>query len=226
MMPDCSFNFFDRGNDSQKQFNKNLKNQSLDWPYRYKEILYKNNSLGFREKEFTKIDWNNAIVVLGCSIVYGSGLANEDTIPRVIEKITNLPVVNLGVAGSSVELSFYNSLILKEQNIQPKAIVQLWTGTERYLDYNSKHGWFPMYPWNKNYVPNVDWNVKSCFYRRAFLSMWKDSTAIYEATFFENTAKEFNIEFIEIFDYARDLCHPGILSAKTCAEKICKSLNL
>lgn len=219
--------FFPDGLDSHKEFKKILKKSPSDWIYRTKKITYSNNELGFRERAFESVDWNNSIVILGCSHVYGYSLAEEDTAVRVLEKQINMPVINLGVASGSVELAFYNSLILYEMEVKPKAIIQIWSDLSRYLNFfSSDVNFIQSYTYaNKAYVHNIDWETKSLFYRTAFNAIWKDKTFVYEASFFNNTALKFNIDCIEYLDFARDNSHPGIISNKVLADNIASKLR-
>lgn len=223
MEKNVSFDFYPTGDDSYKKFRKTLKKPTLDWIYKTKEIKYNHNSLGFREKELDLVDWNNSIVMLGCSNVYGYSLAEEDTAARVLEKQIEIPVVNLGVTGGSVELAFYNSLILYEMGVRPKSIIQNWSCTERYNNFDKTDTTSEIqcsYVDPKDYALQVNWNTKSIFYRKAFNTIWKNKTFIYECSFFENTASEFDITLNEFTDVGRDLKHPGILSNKVLADRL------
>ena len=63
-----------------------------------------------------------------------------------------------------------------------------------------------------------------------FLNLIWDSNKIkyYEASFFENTTKIHNIDFLstQIVDQARDCLHPGPKTAKSVAEFIARKLNV
>ena len=222
MEKNASFYFYPAG-DSYDKFRKNLKKSPLDWIYRKKQIKYNHNSLGFREKELDLVDWNNSIVMLGCSNVYGYSLAEEDTAARVLEKQIKIPVVNLGVPGGSVELAFYNSLILYEMGVRPMSIIQNWSSTERYTNFDKTDTPSEIhcsYVDPTDYALQVNWNTKSIFYRKAFNTIWENKTFIYECSFFENTASEFDITLNEFPDVGRESKHPGILSNKLLADKL------
>lgn len=219
--------FFDDGLDSLKEFKKILRKSPPDWVYRTKKITYNTNELGFRERSFDSVDWNNSVVILGCSHIYGHALAEEDTAARVLEKQINMPVINLGVPGGSVELAFYNSLILHNMGVNPKAIIQIWSKLNRYANlsigkvvnlecYTIQH---------KNYIHDIAWETKSVFYRKAFNAIWKDKTFVYEASFFDETALKFNIDHFKYLDFARDNNHAGIISHKVLADNIASKLK-
>ena len=227
MDKNVNFDFFYYGMDSLKEFKKILKKSPPDWIYRTKKITYSTNDLGFRERPFELVDWNNSVVILGCSHVYGHALAEEDTAARVLEKQINMPVINLGVPAGSVELAFYNSLILHNMGVKPKAIIQIWSELSRYVNLTIvKVGDLECYDvQNKNYIPDIEWEIKSLFYRNAFNAIWKDKTFVYEASFFDDTASNFNIDCLSYLDFARDNRHPGIISNKVLADNIASKLK-
>ena len=226
MEKNASFYFYPVGVDSYKEFKKILKKSPPDWIYRTKQIKYNHNSLGFREKELDLVDWNNSVVILGCSHVYGDALAEEDSAVRVLEKQINMPVINLGVTSGSVELAFYNSLILHEMGVKPKAIIQIWSDLSRYSNFlkSNANCIHPYTHADKTYVRRIDWETKSLFYINAFNAIWKDKTFIYEASFFENTATKCNIDYIKYLDFARDNSHAGIITHKVLADNIASKL--
>lgn len=211
--------------DTEKLFRKNLKKKKReDWVYKTKSIIYKYNSHGFRTVPFNKIDWANSVVVLGCSNVQGTGLALEDTMCCQLEKILNIPVVNLGIAGSPVDLACWNSLILHNYYPKPKAIVQIWTGLGRYSDY-SQEGWQAFLPkFSYNYYYRLNWYKRSKYYIEADRALWKDKTVYCEGSFFRDTATTVGVSYLTFHDSARDLMHPGIKSNRSAAENIAEEL--
>jgi hypothetical protein len=54
--------------------------------------------------------------------------------------------------------------------------------------------------------------------------LWRD-TLYYEASFWDETAKLTNCDFLKMQDYARDLLHPGIKTARSIANKIANNLK-
>ena len=229
MDKNVSWDFQQSGLDSYEEFKKILKKSPPDWIYRTKKITFNHNSLGFREKELDLVDWNNSIVILGCSHVYGDSIAEEDTAARVLEKQISMPVVNLGVCGGSVELAFYNSLVLYKMGVMPKAIIQNWTELDRYANFkqDTKTSQITSSHVDKRkYISQVDWSIKSLFYRLAFNAIWENKTFIYECSFFKHTASKFDIDLNKYVDFGRDNSHPGIISNKLLADKITDVLKL
>ena len=73
--------------------------------------------------EFDKIPWDKTVVMFGCSNMFGIGLALKDTIPAQFTALTGIPAINLGVPGSSLQYSMYNSAIFKKLYPKPRAVV-------------------------------------------------------------------------------------------------------
>lgn len=224
------------GLDSKENYTKNLHSADKDWYYRDNPIEYNVNSHNYRCAEFDDIDWDNSVLILGCSHAFGTGLHTEDTIAKQLEKLLPYQVVNLGVPASSMYFSFLNQVILKKNNINPKGVVNIWTSIERYSLFKENNtDPFPIGPWV--FHPQVKQNIDNSiidFYLQwtkeqgnmerygKMLSdianiFWNDIPHI-ECTFFSNTAESLGIELIEQVDYARDLHHPGKNTIKNLAN--------
>lgn len=211
------------GTDTSKNFRINCKKLGKDWIYNGKSISYVYNELGFRNKPFNEVDWKNSIIILGCSNVKGTGHAIEDTIGYKLEKILNIPVVNLGLSGSAVDTACWNSLILHDHYPWPKAIIQLWTGLDRYTNFDGKL-YKNFMPTNIKYCAAHAWKDRSKFYVKSDRALWNNKTIYYEGSQFLHTAQELNIDFYDQIDCARDQNHPGIKSHTMAAEGIAKNL--
>jgi hypothetical protein len=234
--PNITYEFEDRpswdgfegcSNDTHDRFKRNLKTQPKDWIYRSKRIWYSINEQGFREKTFNNIDWGASIVIFGCSNAMGCGLALDDTISSQLNRMLKIPTINLGISGSAVDLAFFNSIILYNNYPRPKAIVHLWTSPGRYSEFPAMQedsppivGYSPHRP---NYNAAIDWSKRSEYYMAADRLIWKDIVPRFEGSFFDIDDKQ--IKPFEIIDRARDLQHPGILSAKKAATIIAKDLE-
>jgi hypothetical protein len=219
------------GTDTKKLLEKNLKTQTSNWEYRNKPVRYTINSRGYRTAEFKNIDWANSIVIFGCSNVFGVGLDDEDTISSQLEKITGIPLVNLGASGSSMTYSLHNSIILKDGYPTPKAVVHIWTDYHRTVYYRrnriESHG-----SWNleKNNYMDVWSNSNHHSATHGLMAsitskhLWSN-TSYYEASFWNETANSINCDYLKTEDYARDLIHPGIKTARNTAIKIADNLK-
>ena len=86
------------------------------------EIFYQGNSSGYRTKEWQDIDWDKSIVFIGDSATYGHGSAEENTIPKIVEKMTGIECVNLAVPGASSELIINISCVLLNE-VDPYIVV-------------------------------------------------------------------------------------------------------
>ena len=229
--------------DSKENFKKNKKKLGDSWHYANKQVNYNFNSDGYRTEEFNNIDWAKSVVMFGCSLVFGVGLAEDEIIPYQLSKILKKNVINMGAAGSSVEFNLYNNLILKKGYPTPLAVINLWTNIERTTQYN-KYNILDLGEWNtkqskfqrfKNFIlSNSVKNNQTCtingYFNMLMAKLLWDSNKIkyYEASFFENTTKIHNIDFLstQIVDQARDCLHPGPKTAKSVAEFIARKLNV
>jgi hypothetical protein len=222
--------------DSEEKFKRNLEQKPENWHYRTKAVEYRNNSMGYRAPEFDTIDWNNSAVVFGCSCVYGNGLAQDETISHHLEKIWGIPVINMGVGGSSIPFAFYNQVSLAELGVLPKAVINLWTAPDRHTLFTDKKpedgiirhiaSWSERTIEHKLYTA---WNssfsnsASHCdFLIRAANLLWAD-TEYFESTFFKEGA---DVPIVpQPVDRARDDLHPGPISMQNTAEYIAKNIN-
>jgi hypothetical protein len=219
--------------DSRELFLKNLKTQPESWRYRNKEVTYTINSQRYRTIPFENIDWKESVVLFGCSTVFGVGLSDDETIDFYLSEILGVPVINMGVIGSSINYSLHNSVILNQGYPTPKAVVNIWTLIDRCVYYQNNKP-ISYGSWNTN---NDDyffhWNkyndnplVNAIFAQMISRQIWQPKTKYYEATFFHETANDLDCDCIIDVDKARDLIHPGYMSSKLMANLISKNLKL
>lgn len=240
--PNRYFNFYSY--DSKDRFNRNSKDfisKNEPWIYLDKHIDYKFNNQGYRTLPWEDINWQESIVIFGCSIVLGEGLAEEDTISAQLSKLTNRPVINLGVSGTGILFNFYNSIMLHKNLPTPYAVVHVWPESTRIEVYsadtvlvhvpaaigydNSPEGKFKdtffrswiMFPENPN--------THVWFSAQASRALWQNKTKYYEISMNAATSKILDCDFVEKIDFARDLGHPGITTAKNTATEIFNNLN-
>lgn len=219
------------GADSPEAYKRNLQTQPANWRYRTKKIYYESNSNGYRAPEWDTIDWANAVVIFGCSMVAGTGLAEDETLTVQLSEILHRPVVNLGVGGSSINFAFHNNLVLDKHFPTPWAVVNMWTTHDRMTVY--KHNETDnIGPWdNENKtlfgLRNLDPNnaiIQARMLMDASKRIWEPKTRYYTASFFEETAYYLESDFFTHLRGARDLIHPGprdvFLAARAIAEKL------
>ena len=234
-------NSFDRvgewsGSDTRLLYRKNLKTQPQDWYYRTNSVKYTNNSKGYRTAEFEKINWAESIVIFGCSFVYGVGVDDAHTLSQQLENIMQMPVINLGLGGTSVNFNLHNSVILADGYPTPKAVIMCWPSYDRCVSYR-RTGVENYGPWDFEKNNYMDLWTKDKYNPRAnavmaqkiFQLIWKNRTATYEYSFETGTSELFSFdstfEKIKNIDFARDLLHPGPSAIRKTAEIISVSLQ-
>lgn len=214
------------GYDDKIKYNENLKKQPQDWYYRKNSLSYTLNSFGYRTKQFDEIDWENSILIFGCSFISGVGVDDEHTISAFLEKELGIQVVNLGVGGSSNQFHIYNSILLSSYYPTPKAVIYSWSGLDRYPFYfkdkleHRGHWKDNKNQIKKNIMNSVTNNVMSM---NIFKSIWENKTTFIEFIVNQNKMFDFiedinsseNRYFIDTFkfmekdNFARDLSHYG-----------------
>jgi hypothetical protein len=223
-------------NDSEEKFRKNLEQKPENWHYRHKVVEYHNNSMGYRAPEFDTIDWANSAVIFGCSCVYGTGLAQDETISHHLENIWGFPVINMGVGGSSIPFAFYNQVSLAELGVSPKAVINVWTAPDRHTFFTDKKAAHsiiaPVGNWSTRSIEQnlyKSWNSSftnsashSDFLIRAAKLLWKDTNYL-ETTFFKDGVDVPNLPFP--IDFARDDRHPGPSSMLNAARYIAERIT-
>jgi len=180
--------------------------------------MYKCNSDNYRTIEFDTVDWGNSVVLFGCSNVFGIGLSEEDTLSSQLSKLIDMPVINMGISATSMEFSFYNSMILSNSHPTPKAVIQIWTGLERTTYYlknvTVNHGTWNMKEKYMDAYNQDDSHPETHAIMMQLISkqLWS-KTKYFEASFFSRTSKVLGIHKPSLVDAAKDNVHPG---AKTC----------
>ena len=216
--------------DTEKLFKKNKKTMQSDWPYHNKKVEYRVGSHGYRCPEFEDIDWSRSVVLFGCSMTYGIGVDEEETIGFHLSKIIDKPVINLGLGGTSMLFSAVNQMRLYEAGIKPYAVVNIWTSTDRMCEFKDNGNVVHYLPsgrenlWRKNFVATDAMHQLTLhkFYAGAVKNLWPKS---FELSLFEKTSKLLQIPYIERIDYARDLMHQGTKTNRLIAETIVEGLK-
>jgi hypothetical protein len=220
------------GTDDLVALRKNLKIQPSDWRYRTRPVNYTLNSQYYRTKPFEEINWSESVVIFGCSMVFGIGLDDSETIDAAFYRQTGIPAVNMGSPGTSMMFSLYNSAILHKNYPTPKAVIQLWTGLDRCTYFASgdivNHGsWNIEDSYNRAWTRDASHAVTNALMCQMISSqLWKDKTKYYEASSFGATAEALECDMLSHVDQGRDLAHPGHRSAEITAEIIADKLKL
>ena len=224
------------GSEDKELFKQNLKTQPEDWYYRTHPVKYTLNSLGYRTREFTDIDWKESMVMFGCSIIFGIGVTDEHTISYFLEQLSGRPVINMGVAGSSVQNALHNSIILNDSKYPiPKAVVYCFTDLRRFQLYennsvehnaqwsNKKH--IQRFSNRENTIPFNLMNIKM------IRNLWKNKTIYHEYSTFgqdrliNKLDTEIYCDSFNMDKCARDLAHPGPISNMNLAKQIYENIK-
>jgi hypothetical protein len=218
--------------DNKKLFEKHLKSMPATWYYRLNQVNYTVNSENYRTDEFDTIDWSQSIVIFGCSNVFGTGITDEDTISANLSKITNRPVINMGMGGTSMHFAMHNSTILRNRYTIPYAVVHIWSSIERCMLYEEDciTSLTPA-DRNNNFLTDhwcmdiVNPHVHGLFIQAAERLKWQNLCRFYEATFFEHTASTLGCDLLQCIDKARDNMHPGRETAAITALSIARNIK-
>ncbi len=214
--------------DDEKTFKENLKKQPEHWHYRQKKVEYRLNSNNFRTYEWEDIKWKEAIVVLGCSNVFGVGVAEDETLTAQLEKLTGRQVVNLGVPAGSNELIMHMAGLLVKKFAVPYGVMINWTTANR-MRYFTLDNEFFIGPWSEHQLDKKhrdsmimhrlfihrNFNVYNEVMHTHFHSItaeaiFKDRAKYVSTTNYGDIAKYANVDgFFLIDNQARDLLHPG-----------------
>ena len=226
-------NFLHGHADSEEAYAKNLKTQPENWYYRNNTVEYTFNKDGYRTKDFDKINWEEAIVLFGCSTVLGEAVDDKDTLSSYLNRITEKEVVNLGMSGSSIAHAVHLSTIVSKKYPTPKAVVFLWTEMSRTAHY--REHWIKHYIINNkepeyvNYYLSDENHMKAMalFYKKMAQEIWFPKTKFFDCSYFYDTASLVGCEYLgKLKDKGRDLSHPGRETNKFVAELIASRLNL
>lgn len=202
------------GSDTMEEFAKNLKTQPDNWHYRTKEVEYLCNSKGYRTKELDSIDWKESIVLFGCSMTAGIGVAEDETISHFLEQKSGRPVINLGVPGSSLDFNLYNNFLLHKNYTKPWAVVNLWTNTHRLMTFTNMCIRFEglwsegdKY-WEGYMTEKYNPILTSKFNMHLVKHLWKDTRTFY-GSWFDDAAHYGDSYKLSFTNTARDLLHCG-----------------
>lgn len=226
-------NIYDKDRHSSKNVNDHLYELSLiskdrkkflkkNKEYCTEDILYEHNNYGYRTHNQLPDEY---ILALGCSHTYGTALHENERYSNIVEKELGIPVVNLGVPGSSINFILLNLLKLVYSNYtKPKALICQFPNLDR-LALPRSNGLLTAVPLNKKY-------------RSLYMD---DSLEIHSRLchqLIKNTVMAYNLKMINFslwgvsvgdkkftpVDYARDIDHPGPKSNKIIADYILENL--
>tara|TARA_R110000823_G_scaffold230090_12_gene357036 strand:- start:1559 stop:2320 length:762 start_codon:yes stop_codon:yes gene_type:complete len=229
------------GVDDEKSYDNNLKEHGNHLSNEcFQNITYTFNEYGYRTEPFKLIDWNNSILMFGCSMCFGAGLKYEHTIGEQLSTLVDSPIINLGINGGSPYVQMLNSNLLltyfQKNNIYPKAVIYLWPSLDRFPMFDNRII-YNMGPWSLNhnadhkqfmkyFSTNDNMKIHNQFAIQLCINfLWKDIPVI-SGSFFKETATLLGKEILYNKDFARDMIHPGPISAKAAANYLANQLNL
>ena len=129
------YDFYPLCGDTPEIFNKNLKTMSEDWHWRTTPVSYQVNEQGYRAPNWNQVDWDNSVLVFGCSFVFGTGIDGLHTVATQLSLLLEIPVVNLGIPGTSPVFHWMNTGRLIDHGVNPKAVIYMWPHHARTLDF-------------------------------------------------------------------------------------------
>jgi hypothetical protein len=135
------------GTDTEERFRENLKSQPENWQWRNQQITYKLNSQNYRAPEWDSIDWENSVVMFGCSQVFGVGVDEDQTLGYYLSELLNKPVINLGIPGGSSMALWINTEKLLDFGIKPLAVIYNWPSANRTAELIDNNRNFTAGPW-------------------------------------------------------------------------------
>lgn len=226
--------------DSPEAFETNRQRMGPDWHYAYKNVTYHCNTDGYRAPEWDQIDWANAIVLIGCSVTFGAGLAEDETIGYYVSQLTGRPTVNLGFPSGSNQLLLNNAAALRNHYGQVYAVAINWTTLDRfhfYGPYSHTVGlWtepdaeadgvnlYDLYK-ARNYS-ELDRDIEAYYQAQCARAIWQDRTRYVTLSYFAQTAHYTRSDIyvrkinVPLEQRARDLIHPGPEASRDAARLI------
>ena len=241
-------------NDTSERFIQNLEIMPDNWHYRTKDVTYTFNKQGYRCVDLDNVDWSNSVVMFGCSELMGTGLADDERICYHLEKLLNVPVINLGKAGTSVHFSYVNNLTLYKKCKSPLGVINQWTevsresyyAVDRYVTALNNHITYQTK--NYNMLKSLfqfdldDWDhnrdMQAVCLINGVQNMWDGKTSYVDSTWNDHTGELLGCYLIDQVDDARDCYkggnmfedsiagHIGPETARQTAEKYANLLNL
>jgi hypothetical protein len=147
-------------------------------------------------------------------MVYGVGVDDTDTLGHHISTALTTQVINLGQGGTGLGFIWSNSIILKEHNVNPKAIVYVWPDRSRQTEFVSEYETNSHGPWNieDSWMMPLAVNDKHNYHWarytiRSLRQLW--NCPVIEASWYSDMSSISHSMHLPFEDFARDLSHPG-----------------
>jgi hypothetical protein len=222
--------------DSQDLFITNCKRMPDDWVWRNKKVTYTLNQQNYRCPEWNRVEWNNSILLFGCSYILGIGIDDKDTCAYQLNLLQNNSVVNLGMCGSSPTVQWANSCILKEHQVAPAAVIYVWPDLSRTVEFLRNrivvnHGVWTSDSWS------TVWSTHETHALEHFRYLLTSTSKLWNCPVLHYSLNRDIIDNIDVVrhlgfgldDKARDwngyTAHPGSLTNQFWADKFSQDLN-
>jgi len=215
----------------------------------YKEITYNINEHGFRHN----VDMSKKIVLFcGCSMTFGTGLAEEDTYPNLVTTALGdeFDYLNIGMPSTGPDIQMLN-LTWALNNFKIDKIFWYLSDYHRQIIFKDNYInlYIPNYYHNEwfdhgigkkfmevNSMLDETWRLKTYWNLYSLFSLIKNKNIETYVTCWDpvldtelgNLRKEFNFKplgDVDSKDLARDAMHPGIISHRDFAKDILKRIQ-
>ena len=110
------------GTDTEELYNKNCELRLPHWIWENRPVEYVWNTEGYRAPEWSTVDWPTTHVVMGCGLVLGVGVNEDETLGRQLSQQLKEPVVNLGYGSGTSQVVMYNTMRMQELGWRPKTV--------------------------------------------------------------------------------------------------------
>jgi len=209
--------------DGPEQFLKNSVKLGHSWHYIKKQVRYRLNENGYRAPEWSNIEWKDAVVIIGCSMTFGIGVAEDETINYYLQELLGRPVINIGYPAGSNETLFNNSVAINQTFDNPAAVVMAWSTWDRFKFYSSYFSDIGLWTEDESVIDGVNLkrlyddlnlnqtnqSIRSYYLEKANKALWKNRSEYYTFSFFESTAHYMRLDaHFKTVPGARDLVHP------------------
>ena len=186
------------------------------------------NDLGYRSSTVYPCD--EYFLAVGCSNTFGMFLNEETRYSNIIESETSIPVINIGIRGSSAHMNMLNLVKLKYSGYpMPKAIFCQWPEPERFtlpLKQEEEH-LITITPHKKEYMQLYKHNAirfQSKIAYDTLHAIYKDQKIIEFSMSEPSYSKFYNVKHIRLCDFAKDNLHAGPDTHKDVASYIMKEI--
>lgn len=200
-------------------------------------ISYGINSHGYRTAELAILDWDDSVLCLGDSFVFGTGVAECHTIPSFLGDMLGMDHINLGDCNASNLLMSETSVALRSMGIKPKAVAVLLTNIAR-TTWTTPDGRINLNAWNLQTDDQRKYFMRWVFDEHrvkhqtklavdTMRVIWRDVPLAF-LCWSQDTASAFGFERVPwtMEDLARDARHPGPKTNREFAARFAAMLGL